>query len=118
MMTQAELDSIARKMRTRGLHSSWDELLTFSKDVVGSLADAYQALLKSMAKSDKVSSTNPDNAQKTVRDKLAAVLTVLTSEAQVARWESEVLDGNNVLGTREVDDQGLKKISHKRNRGQ
>ncbi|GAI13560.1 unnamed protein product [marine sediment metagenome] len=116
-MTQAELDSIARKMRARGLHSSWDELLTFSKDVVGGLADAYQALLKSTAKSDKVPSTNPDNVQKVMRDKLAAVLTVLTSKAQVARWESEALAGNSILGTWEVDDQGLKKISHKRNRG-
>jgi len=115
-MTQAELGSIARKMRARGLHSSWDELLTFSKDVVGDLVDAYQAVLKSAAKSDKVSSTNPDNVQKVVRDKLAAALTMLTSEAQVARWESDVLDGNNFPGTQEVDDQGLKKISHKRNR--
>ena len=116
-MTQVELELVAKKMRTRGLHSSWDELLTFSKDVVGGLADAYQALLKSTAKSDKVSSTNPNNVQRVVRDKLAAVLTVLTSEAQVARWESEALAGNSILGTREVDDQGLKEISHKRNRG-
>ena len=116
-MTQAELELVAKKMRTRGLHSSWDELLTFSKDVVGGLADAYQAVLKSTAKSDKVSSTNPDNVQKVVRDKLAAALTVLTSEAQVARWESDVLDGNNGPGTRQVDDQSLKRISHKRNRG-
>ena len=106
-MTQAELDSIARKMRTRGLHSSWGELLTFSKDVVGSLADAYQALLKSTAKSDKISPSDPDDVQKVVREKLAAVLTLLTSRAQVARWESEVLAGNNILGTREVDDSGF-----------
>ena len=116
-MTQAELELVAKKMRTRGLHSSWDELLTFAKDVVGGLADAYQAVLKSTAKSDKVSSTNPDNVQKVVRDKLAAALTVLTSEAQVARWESDVLDGNNVPGTWQVGDQSLKRISHKRNRG-
>jgi len=114
-MTQTELELVAKKMRARGLHSSWDELLAFSKDVVGGLANAYQALLKSMAKSDKVSSTSPDDVKKVVRDELAAALTVLTNEAQVARWESEALAGNSILGTLEVDDQGLKKISHKRN---
>jgi len=106
-MTQAELDSIARKMRARGLHSSWDGLLTFSKDVVGSLVDAYQALLKSTAKSDKVSSTNPYDVQKLVRDKLAAVLILLTSKAQVAKWESEALAGNNILSTPEVEGSGF-----------
>ena len=47
-----------------------------------------------MTQSDKVSSTNPDNVQKVVRDKLAAALTVLTGEAQVARWESEATAQN------------------------
>ncbi len=106
-MTQAELDSIARKMRARGLRSSWEELLTFSKDVVGSLVDAYQALLKSTAKSDRVSSTNPDDVQKVMRDKLAAVLILLTSKAQVARWESEALAGNNILNTPKVEGSGF-----------
>jgi len=106
-MTQAELDSIARKMRARGLRSSWEELLTFSKDVVGSLVDAYQAMLKSTAKSDRVSSTNPDDVQKVMRDKLAAVLILLTSKAQVARWESEALAGNNILNTPKVEGSGF-----------
>ncbi len=106
-MTQAEIERLARKVRARGLRSSWQELMQFSKDVVGGLADAYQALLKSTAKSDKISASNADDMQKVVRDKLAAVLTLLTSEAQVARWESEVLAGNSVLGTREVDNSGF-----------
>jgi len=101
-MTQAELDLIARKMRARGLHSSWDELLTFSEDLVGSLVNAYQVLLKSSAKSDKISSADSDEGQKVVKDKLAAVLTLLTSEAEVAGWESEAVTGNNILDTREV----------------
>jgi hypothetical protein len=54
--------------------------------------------------------------QKVIRDKLARALTLLTSEAQVARWESEVLAGNNIVVTLEVEDSGLKKISHRRNR--
>jgi hypothetical protein len=89
MMTQAELDSIARKIRAKGLHSSWDELLEFSENVVGSLVNAYQALLKSPALSEKATLSNRNDAQKVVRDKLAMAITALTSEAQVARWESE-----------------------------
>jgi len=88
-MTQAELGSIARKIRARGLRSSWDELLTFSEDVVGSLVNAYQALLKSPVLSEKASLSNRNGVQKVVRDKLAMAITALTSEAQVARWESE-----------------------------
>ena len=98
-MTEAELESVAREMRYRGLHSSWNELLAFSQDVVGSLADAYQALLRSMAKSDTVSSFDSDDAQKLVRDKLAKALTLLTSEARVAKLESEALMESNRVVT-------------------
>ena len=93
-MTQTELDSIARKIRDRGLHSSWEELLTFSEDVVGSLVNVYQALLKSLALSNIIASDDLGDTQNAVRDKLARALVLLTSEAQVARWESEVLAGN------------------------
>ena len=116
-MTQAELELVARKMRARGLHSSWDGLLTFSKDVIGNLLDAYQALLKSAAKPDRISSTNPDDAQKVARSKLAKALILLTSEAQVTRWKSDALTENNNPGTQQIESSGLKKISHKRNRG-
>ena len=103
-MTQAELELVAREIRARGLRSSWDELLTFSKDAVGSLANAYQILLRSTEKSDKVSSTNPDNVRKIVKDKLAKALTLLTSEAQVARWGSDALTENNSPGTQQMED--------------
>jgi len=116
-MTQIELELVARGVRARGLHSSWDELLTFSKDAVGSLVDAYQALLKGTAKPDTVSSSDPDDVQKVVKYKLVKALTLLTSEAQVARWGSDALTENNTSGTRQMEDSGLKKISHKRNRG-
>ena len=95
-------------MRARGLHSSWDELLTFSKDAVGSLVDSYQALLKGTAKSDTVSSTNSDDVQKVVRDKLAKALMLLTSEARVAKWESEALMENNRPGAQGVEDSWFK----------
>ena len=102
-MTQVELDLLAREMRARGLHSSWRELLTFSEDVVGSLIDANQALLKSTAKSDSIYRGDPDDVPRVVRDKLAGVLTLLTSREQVAKWKSEALVGNNITGTREVE---------------
>jgi len=94
-VTQAELELVAREIRDRGLHSSWDELLTFSEDTVGILVDAYQALLRSTAKSAKVSSSDPGDVQKMVRGKLAKALTLLTSEARVVKWESEALTENN-----------------------
>jgi len=103
-MTQAELELVAREVRDRGLHSTWNELLAFAEDVVGSLANAYQTLLKSMAKSDKVSSSGSDDAQKVVRDKLAKALTLLTDKARVAKWESEALTENNRSGTQGVGD--------------
>jgi len=99
MMTQTELELVAREMRSRGLNSSWDELLTFSKDAVGGLVDAYQALLRSMLKADKVSSSERDDVQKVVRDRLAKALILLTNEARVAKWESEALTENSRLGT-------------------
>jgi hypothetical protein len=104
MMTQAELELVAREIRARSLHSSWDELLTFSKDAVGGLVDAYQALLRSTAKSDKISSTNLDNVRKIVKDKLAKALTLLASEARVAKWELEALTENDCPGIQGVED--------------
>ena len=98
-MTQAELELVAREMRDKGLHFSWNELLSFSQDVVGSLADAYQALLRNAAKSDTVSSIDPDDVQRLVRDKLVKALTLLTSEARVAKLESEALLESNRLVT-------------------
>jgi hypothetical protein len=88
-MTQEEIEVVAREMRARGLHSSWDELLAFSEDVVGSLVNAYQVLLKNPVLWSNISSNEHDDTQDVIRDKLAKALTLLTSEAQVARWESE-----------------------------
>ena len=93
-MTQAELELFARAMRGKGLHYSWNELLAFVEDIVGGLAGAYQTLLRSTAESDTISSTDTDEVQKVVKDKLAKALTALTSEAQVAKWESEAFTDN------------------------
>jgi hypothetical protein len=104
MVTQAELELVAREMRDRGLHFSWNGLLAFAEDVVGSLASAYQTLLRSMAKSSTISSTDPDDAQKVVRDKLVKALTLLTDKARVAKWESEALTENSRPGIQGVED--------------
>ena len=103
-MTQAELELVAREMRDRGLHSSWNELLAFAEDVVGSLASAYQTLLRSMAESNTISATDPDDAQKMVKDKLVKALTLLTDKVRVAKWELEALTENNRPGMNEVED--------------
>ena len=87
-MTPVELEQIATKMRATGLHSSWNELIKFSNDVVGGLVEAYQTLLKDSA------SSNGDNTEKMhllIRDRLSKALVSLSSQAHVTRWESEVL---------------------------
>jgi hypothetical protein len=90
-MTQAELEQIAKGVRAKGLRSSWSELIEFSDGVVGGLVDAYQALLRNPTSLGNTSSSNPEDVQQIVQDRLARALTLLTSQAQVARWKSEVL---------------------------
>ncbi len=94
-MTQAELELVAREIRAMGLNSSWDELLTVSKDAVGGLVDVYKAVLWSAVNLDKVSPTDYNDFQNMASDKLAKALSLLTSEAQVNKWKSEALTENN-----------------------
>ena len=90
-MTQAEMEQIARGVRARGLYSSWNELLEFSEFVVGSLVDAYQALLRNSVSSNAMPSANGGELPVSLQEKLGKVLVSLTSQEQVAKWESEVL---------------------------
>jgi hypothetical protein len=91
MLAHADLEQLARQMRARGLHSSWNELLVFSESVVGSLVDAYQAFLRNPVSSGNILSANPGDLQMLVRKKLRKALISLTSQTQVTRWESEAL---------------------------
>ena len=93
-MRQTELELIAREVRARGLHSSWNELIEFSDAVVGGLVEAYQTLLRNSALVSSKPSNNPEDTQQVVRDRLAMALTLLTSQKQVNEWESEVLESN------------------------
>lgn len=90
-MTQAELEQIARETRARGLHSSWNELLKFAESVVGSLVDAYQALLRKSVSSGSRLSADADDLRVLVQERLAKALTSLATQAQVAKWEAEAL---------------------------
>ena len=92
-MTQAELEQVARQVRAKGLYSSWNELMEFSDCLVVNLVDAYQALLKNSVASDITPATGTGDLHMLVRGKLAKALAVLTSEAQVSRWESEASGG-------------------------
>jgi hypothetical protein len=67
--------------------------MEFSNCVVVSLVDAYQALLRNSVSSEITPSTGTSDLHMLVRGKLAKALTVLTSEAQVAQWESEASAG-------------------------
>ena len=93
-MTQAELEQIARAIRARGLHSSWDELLAFSESVVGSLADAYRALLRNSVSPGTMPSASPGNLPVLLQEKLGKALVSLTSQEQVTKWASEALANN------------------------
>jgi len=93
MLTQTDLENLARQMRERGLHSSWIELIEFSRGVVGSLIDAYKALLGNSLSKDDRPSVGADELIYVVKDRLSKALTLLTSKEQVARWEQEALEG-------------------------
>ena len=94
MLNQADLEQLARQMRARGLYSSWNELLEFSESVVGSLVDAYQALLRNPVSSGNILSANPGDLRVLLQEKLGKALVSLTSQEQVAKWESEALASN------------------------
>ena len=100
-MTHAELEQIAREVRARGLHSSWNELLEFSDDIVGALVEAYQTLLRDSVSLGSMPSSKREGIQPMVRDRLARALTLLTSQAQVARWESEALGSDYTVPGKE-----------------
>jgi len=94
-MTQEELEQSARKMRERGLHFSWLELMEFTGDVVGNLTDAYQSLLRGSSSLSK--DLNDTDAETTViANKLATVLTILTSEEMVIRWRNDALLASDI----------------------
>lgn len=92
-MTQIELEQIAGRIRYIGLHSSWNELIEFSDSIIGSLAEAYQILLRDSTHQSNMPTNNPEDVYVMVRDSLARVLSFLTSPAQVAIWESKVPGG-------------------------
>ena len=93
-MTQKDLEQVATQMRARGLHSSWNELLEFSESVVGSLVDAYQALLRNSVSSGSMLSANTGDLRVLLQEKLCKALVSLTSQEQVVKWESEALTSN------------------------
>ena len=101
-MTQAELEQVARQVRDKGLHSSWNELMELSNCVVVNLVDAYQTLIRNSVTSDITPSTGTRELYMMVQGKLAKALTSLTSEAQVARWESEACAGNGDFSNNEI----------------
>lgn len=74
MLNQADLEQVARQMRATGLHSSRNELLKFSEYTVGSLVDAYQALLRAPVSSGNPLSSNPGDLRVLLQEKLGKAL--------------------------------------------
>ena len=102
-MMQEELEQSARKMRERGLHYSWLELMEFTGDVVGNLADAYQLLLRGISSLSK-DLNDTDAEMKVIANKLATALTILTSEEKVTRWRNDALLASDMTNTKRLID--------------
>lgn len=89
MLNQTDLEQLASQMRARGLHSSWNELLELSESVVDNLVDAYQALLRNSVSSGSMPAANCGYLRVWLQKKLGRALVSLTSQEQLAKWESE-----------------------------
>jgi len=90
-MTQGEIEVVAREIRTRSLHSSWDDLVGFWQGVIGSLERAYRASAQSIAAFHHMSSGDSNDMQRIVRDELATALRKLAGGRQMARWDAEAM---------------------------
>ena len=92
-MTQGEIEAVAREIRTRFLHSSWDDLVGFWQGVIGNIERAYHASVQSVASSYHMSSGDSNDMQRIVRDELATALRKLAGGRQMARWDAEAMGG-------------------------
>ena len=96
-MTQGEIEVVAKEIRTRSLHSSWDELVGFWQSVIGNLERAYRASVQSISDFHQISSGDSTDMQTIVRDELATALRKLAGGRQMARWYSEAMGGAEAL---------------------
>ena len=95
-MTQGEIEAVVREIRTRSLHSSWNDLVGFWQGVIGNLEKAYRASVQSIAAFHQMSSGDSNDMQRTVRDELATALRKLAGGRQMARWDAEATRGNRI----------------------
>lgn len=105
-MTKAEAEIIAREIRSRCLHSSWNDLVAFWQDVLDNLESAYRAAVRRTAANQHVSSEHSSELQPTVKDKLATALSQLAGEKQVARWYTEATRRNQTTAGEPEPDTG------------
>ena len=84
-MTQLEAEFVAREIRNRCLHSSWNDLVSFWQGVMGNLESAYCAAVQNTANS-------------ALKDKLAEVLIQLVGDKQVVQWCTETTQQNPPAG--------------------
>lgn len=88
-MTREEAELIAREIRARCLHSSWDELVSFWEAVVGDIKGAYQAAVQCGESLNLVSSKDCKEMEKYMKDRLAEALAQLAGKGKVDQWEAE-----------------------------
>ena len=88
-MTQAEIEHVARVIRTRCLHSSWADLLDFWGSILRDLEDAYRATVERTASYHLLSSGDSIRLQSMTEHKLGVALGKLTGANQVTRYDAE-----------------------------
>jgi len=80
-MTQAEAERLASQIRTRCLHSSWNDLVDFWEGVVDNLETAHSAALRGVTSLHGTSTRDSSvDTQKVIVKELSTALSQLTGE--------------------------------------
>jgi hypothetical protein len=89
-MTQEEVESVTREIRSKCLHGSWDELVKFWDTVLYNLEGAYRESVQRALSTGHTQSPHPNDAQEELRSKLAVALSQLAGQRRVERWDAEL----------------------------
>ena len=93
-MTQAEIELIARDLRTKCMRSSWNDLVAFWQDVMSNLETAYHAL-DHRANMEHIP-TDDVTDERVARDKLSLVLSQLAGDRMAAEFGAKAVGGIEV----------------------
>ena len=87
-MTQAEIETIAKDLRTKCMRSSWNDLVAFWEDVMSNLETAYHAL--DHRANMQHTSTEDVTDERVAREKLGLALSQLAGDRMTARFDQRL----------------------------